>query len=422
MARSAVIIGGGVIGLCTAFALQRRGAQVTVIDAGPREQAASHVNAGWVCPSLSEPVPAPGLTAQSLKWMLKSDSPLYIAPRADPAFLRWLAAFWRNCNARQYAAGTAATAELARRTFERYDDLAEHGVEFEEHRDGLLFAYVHEAALHHDHANLAQLAPFGVEMPPLLTGDEARAFEPALSRSVSGGYWLRQERSVRPDTLVTGLWRRLEFGGADMRPGERVVGMGAANGLVRSVVTDAASYAADVVVVAAGAWTPQVVAPLGIRVPIEGGKGYSIDLAPPPPLPDPISHPLYLHETRVAITPMNGMLRLAGTMELSGLNHRFRPERLRALVDRTGEAIAGWPDRIDLDAPGVRRWNGLRPLTPDGLAVIGWAKGWRNLAIASGHSMMGVTLAPATADALAEQIDTGRVPEVLRPFDPARFA
>ncbi len=421
MTRSAIIIGGGVIGLCTAFALQRRGVQVTVIDAGPREQAASHVNAGWVCPSLSEPVPAPGLTAQSMKWMLKSDSPLFIAPRADPDFLRWLLAFWKNCNAEQYVAGTAATAALAERTMALYDDLRAQGVEFEEHQDGLLFAYLHEAALHHDHANLDTLAPFGVEIPPILSGEEARELEPALSRNVTGGYWLRQERSVRPDSLVSGLWRRLEINGAEMRRGERVVGMGGSSGLVRSVITDRASYDAEVVVAAAGAWTPQVVAPLGVKLPIEGGKGYSIDFTPPPALPSAIRHPLYLHETRVAITPLDGMLRVAGTMELSGLNHHIRPERVRALVSRTGEVIAGWPSQVNLDAPGVRVWNGLRPLTPDGLAVIGWARGWRNLAIASGHAMMGVTLAPATGEALAEQIVTGRAPEILEPFDPARF-
>ncbi|MGI9253532.1 MAG: NAD(P)/FAD-dependent oxidoreductase [Thermomicrobiales bacterium] len=422
MAGSAIIIGGGVIGLCTAFALQRRGARVTVIDAGPRERAASHVNAGWICPSLSEPVPAPGLAQQSARWMLKSDSPLYIAPRTDPAFLRWLAAFWRSCNAAQYTAGTAATAALAEQTMTQYDALRAAGVEFEEHRDGLLFAYLHEDALQHDYQNLDTLAPYGVEIPPILSGDEARDLEPSLSRLVAGGYWLRQERSVRPDTLVAGLWRRLEINGATMRPGETVVGMGATNGKVRSVITDLASYDADVVVVAAGAWTPQVVAPLGVKVPIEGGKGYSIDFTPPPPLPAPIQHPLYLHETRVAITPMDGMVRVAGTMELSGLNHIVRPERVRALVSRTGEVIAGWPENIATSGPGVKVWHGHRPLTPDGLAVIGWAKGWRNLAIASGHAMMGVTLAPATAEALADLIDTGRRPDILRPFDPARFA
>ena len=421
MARSVVVIGGGVIGLASAYSLRRLGAEVTVIDAGPRELAASHVNAGWVCPSLSEPVPAPGLTAQSMKWMLRSDSPLYIAPRAEPDFLRWLLAFWRSCNAAQFRAGTEATAALAQRTMELYDGMRAAGVAFEQHTDGLLYAYLHEDALRHDHDTLHSLEPYGFTVPPVLDGAAVRDLEPALSRNVVGGFWLEQERSVRPDTLVSGLWDWLAANGATMREGERVVGLGGANGTVTTVVTDAASYAADAVVVAAGAWTPQVLGTVGVKMPIEAGKGYSIDFTPPPALPHAITHPLYLHESRVAVTPMDGMLRLAGTMELSGLNHVVRPERVRALVSRTGDVIAGWPDPVNLEAPGVQVWHGPRPLAPDGLPVIGWAKGWRNLAVASGHSMMGVTLAPATGEAVASLICHGRPPEVIRPFDPGRF-
>jgi D-amino-acid dehydrogenase len=136
-----VIIGGGVIGLCIAFALDQRGVPVMVLDAGPSERAASHVNAGWLVPTLAEPVPAPGLIATSLKWMLRSDSPLYIRPRLDPAFLRWTLRFWRHCNARDYHAGTEATAALGQRALACYDAMWEAGVRYEEHRDGLLFAY-----------------------------------------------------------------------------------------------------------------------------------------------------------------------------------------------------------------------------------------------------------------------------------------
>lgn len=421
MARSVVVIGGGVVGLCCALALERRGARVTVVDAGPRERAASHVNAGWIVPTLADPVPAPGLVAQSLRWMVRSDSPLYIAPRFNPAFLRWLLAFWRACNARTARAGTAAVAAFGARTMALFDDLRADGVAFEEHRDGLLFAYRDPAALRHDHAGLETLRPFGFDVPPPLTGDEARRLEPSLSDAIAGGYWLSGQRSVRPDSLVSGLLTRLAEGGTALRLGEAVVGFGGRRGRVESVVTDAATLPADAVVVAAGAWTPRVVAPLGIAVPIEAGKGYSIDVSPPPPLPAPIGRPLYLHEARVAITPLAGTLRLAGTMELSGLNHRIRPERVTALVTRTREAIRGWPDRLDTSGSGTRIWVGPRPLTPDGLPVIGWAKGWRNLALAGGHAMLGLTLAPATGEAIADLVCTGRAPDVIRPFDPARF-
>jgi D-amino-acid dehydrogenase len=139
-----------VIGLCCAVALHQRGAAVTVLDSGPPERAASHANAGWIVPSLAGPVPAPGLVATSLRWMLKPDSPLYVQPRPDPAFLRWLIAFWRRCNPRDYAAGLAAIGELGRQTLTLYDRLRAAGVTFEEHKSGLLFVYRDPRALDHD--------------------------------------------------------------------------------------------------------------------------------------------------------------------------------------------------------------------------------------------------------------------------------
>jgi D-amino-acid dehydrogenase len=419
---SVVIVGGGVIGLCTAFALRQRGAAVTVLDAGPTERAASHVNAGWIVPTLAEPVPAPGLIATSLKWMLRSDSPLYIRPRLDPAFLRWTAHFWRHCNARDYRAGTEATAALGERALALYDTLRAAGVRYEEHRDGILFAYRGQKALEHDYAALEPVRRFGFDISPPMTGDALRALEPSLSETVRGGYWLAQERSVRPDTLVGGLVEYLQEHGVSVRQGTAVSGI-ETNGLMASaVLAGDERIPADVVVVAAGAWTPRVLAPLGLRVPIEAGKGYSIDLTPPPALPAMVRRPLYLHETRVAITPLDGMIRLAGTMELSGLNHRVRPERVAAVARSAGWAICGWPEPTPLAGPGVKVWTGPRPITPDGLPVIGWLPGYRNLAVAAGHAMLGVTLATATGDAVADLITTGRAPDVIAPFSPARFA
>jgi D-amino-acid dehydrogenase len=246
-----VVVGGGVVGLCCAWALERRGAAVTVVDAGPRDHSASHVNAGWIVPSLAEPVPAPGLVGQSLRWMLRPDSPLYVAPRLDPGFLRWLLAFWRSCNAPSYRAATEATAAFGVRTMELFDALRADGVAFEEHRDGLLFAYRDPAALRHDHAGLEPLRPFGYPIPPLLSGAEARALEPALSDAIVGGFWLERERSVRPDSLVSGLLDRLEAAGTEVRLGETVVGLSASGGVVRTVVTDRGTLPAEAVVVAA---------------------------------------------------------------------------------------------------------------------------------------------------------------------------
>ena len=416
-----VVIGGGIIGLCTAFALHGRGVPVTVLDAGPAEHAASHVSAGWVTPSLAAPVPSPGLIATSLRWMLRSDSPLYIRPRLDPAFLRWTVRFWRHCNARDYRAGAEATAAFGARSLALYDAMREAGVRYEEHRDGLLFAYRTTNSLEHDYAALEPIRRFGFEISSLMDGDELRALEPSLSRTVTGGYWLPQERSLRPDSLVRGLVGYLQERGVEVRQDTPATGIETTGKTATAVFAGGQRIPAHAVVVAAGAWTPRLLKPLRAHVPIEAGKGYSIDFTPAPTLPHPVSRPLYLHETRVAITPLDGMIRLAGTMELSGLNHDVRQERVAAIARAAGWAIRGWPEQTATSGPGVRIWNGPRPMTPDGLPVIGCLPGYRNLVVASGHAMLGLTLGPATGEAVAELIVSGRAPDVIAPFDPARF-
>jgi D-amino-acid dehydrogenase len=417
-----VVVGGGIIGLCTAFALHQRGVPVTVLDAGPAEHAASHVNAGWIVPTLAAPVPSPGLIATSLRWMLHSDSPLYIRPRLDPAFLRWTLGFWRHCNARDFLAGTEAIAAFGARSLALYDAMREAGVRYEEHRDGLLFAYRTSQALEHDYAALETVRRFGFEISPIMSGDELRALEPSLSETVSGGYRLPRERSVRPDSLVRGLIAYLQERGVEVRGEAPVSGIETADGKVTGVVAGGQRIPAETLVVAAGAWTPRLLKPLRVPVPIEAGKGYSIDFAPAPDLPEPVRRPLYLHESRVTITPLEGMIRLAGTMELSGLNRDVRQERVAAIARAAAWAIRGWPAQAPVSGPGVRIWNGPRPMTPDGLPVIGRLPGYRNLVVASGHAMLGVTLAPATGEAVADLITTGDAPEAISPFDPGRFA
>ncbi len=411
-----MIVGGGVIGLSVAHALHRCGLPVTVVDAGPPARAASHGNAGWITPALSGPVPAPGLMRSSLGWMLRSDSPLYVRPRADPGFLRWLIGFWRHCNTRAYQHGLAATAALNAQTMPLFDAMRADGVEFEEHRQGLAIVYRSRHELEHDYAGLDALRVLGFPKPPLLDGDELRSMEPVLTEAIVGGYGFDQDRSVRPDSLVAGLTHWLREAGVDLRLATAVTAIEHQRGRVSMVVTDTGPIAAAAVIVCAGAWTPGVMRLAGVRVPIEAGKGYSLDVASPP-APQP-RRPLYLHEARVAVTPLDGMVRLAGTMELSGLHDRINPARVAA-VHRAGvAALRGWP----ADSASATVWTGSRPMTPDGLPVIGRAPGFANLLMASGHAMLGVTLAPATAAALADLYLSGRTPDVLQPFDPARFA
>jgi D-amino-acid dehydrogenase len=407
-----------VIGLCAAYWLQKRGCRVTVLDAGSPGGACSKGNAGWIVPCLSGPVPAPGVVKSSLRWMLRSDSPLYIKPRLEAEFIRWLLTFWRHCNARDYRAGLEAVGELNRRTMPLYDELRASGVEFEMHCDGLLFAYRSAEELEHDLAGFAMLEPYGYCNPAPLRGEELHCLEPALADSVIGGYWFPQERHVYPESLMAGLVDVLLEDKVDLRTHTGVSGFRGYGRRIHAVEAGGDSVEADAVVVAAGAWTPAILSLVKATLPIEAGKGYSIDYAPSP---CPIQHALYLHEARVAVTPLHGMTRLAGTMELSGTNTDIVPERVAALAHAANRYLCDWPIEETPTTNISPAWTGMRPLTPDGLPVIGVVPGFDNLVVASGHSMLGVTLGPATGEAVSELVVTGREPEVLRPFHPSRF-
>ncbi len=420
---STIIVGGGFIGLCTAIALQGRGVPVTLVDAGPPERAASHGNAGWIVPAFSGPVPAPGLVGTSLRWMLRPDSPFYLQPRADLDFVRWLLAFWRRCNQRDHRSGLEATMALNARTMDLFDAYRDRGIAFEEHRDGILYAYHSAQEMERDHAALDLLRPFGYAPPPLLDGAAIREHEPALTDGTLGGYWLAQERHVRPDSLVRGLnaWLAARPSGVRLLDGVQVTGFissgrAAAGRRITVVETTHGPIAAESVIVCAGAWTPRVVrlADPTVWIPIEAGKGYSLDFIPPP---RPVRVPIHLHEARVVVTPLDDRIRLAGTMELSGINHRLVPARIAAISRAGARSLRDWP----ADASTAVAWTGMRPLTPDGLPVIGMVPGWTNFVVASGHAMLGLTLAPATGEAVADLLTTGRPPEVLQPFSPARF-
>lgn len=407
-----VIIGAGAIGLATAWELSRRGEEVVVVDRHEPGWASSSGNAGWITPSISTPLPAPGLVATSMKWMLRSDSPLYIQPRLDPRFAAWLTRFWRNCSPRAFQAGTAAMAALNDRTMPLFDEWLEHGIDFEMHEKGLLFLGLSREPVERFAESMAYLGQFGYERPKVLSRAELLDIEPHLGAAVASGFHVKEERHIRPETLTSGLVNRLKAEGVEIRSGVNVTGAETWAGAIAGVQTASGSIAAEKVLIAAGAWSGRVAQRFGVHVPIEAGKGYSITIDNPK---HKLSHPLDLIEARAAITPFENSLRLAGTMELSGLNLRVRQERVDA-IRRVGDRYLG-----DWRGGTEKVWVGMRPLTPDGLPVIGQVPGREGLFVAGGHQMLGITMAPVTGEAIAELMTTGTSKVDLRPFNPGRF-
>ena len=414
MSDRVVVIGAGVVGLCAAYSLEKRGWKVTVIEARTPGYGASRVNAGWVCPAHSDPVPAPGLVRQSLKWMRRPDSPLYIKPRPNPDMARWLYTFWRQCNARSYESGTGAMAELSRQAFALLDEMTASGVVFEEHRTGIIHVYEDPSKLERRYHEFEQLEQFGVDLSEPLVGDDLRQLEPSLSDRVLAGFWVRQERQLRPGTFSDGLAAYLNERGVEIRTGASVTGFDIDGNRVTNVRLDKGRLETDAVLIAAGVWSPALAKMARRRIPIQAGKGYALDYTPSPV---EIRHALHVDAGRHAVTPFNGMVRLAGTMEFSGINERIRPERVEAIIRSAARTFRGWPTDLRIPVIGA----GLRPMAADGLPIIGWLPGYKNLAIASGHGMLGFTLAPSTGDALAELMTTHAMPATLTPFNPDRF-
>ena len=408
------VVGGGVIGLCSAYALARRGAAVTVIDRDRCGASTSSGNAGWVTPGLAAPVPAPGVVRQALRWMLDPESPFLVRPRLDPAFLAWGIRFWRAGSATRHRAGLRATLDLARPTTELFDALEADGVDFEMHRDGLLYLVRSAGAVESWRAMYDELAALGFDgQVELLDRDGVRALEPGVAGSVEAGLIARLERHVRPESLMSGLRRALLGHGVRIEEGAEVTELIALRDGWR-IRTAAGAIDADRVVVAAGVWSRELLAPLGLRLPLEAAKGYSITAPAGGGGP---RHPLYLTEIKVGVSPFEGAVRLAGTLELAGLDLGVDHRRVRALARHTGDYLDG----LDLDG-GAVEWAGLRPLVADGLPVIGAVPGRPGLFVATGHHMLGITLGPATGEALAPLVLGDRLVDELVPLSPARFA
>ena len=408
------VVGAGVIGLCVAEALSRRGADVVVLEAATCGAAASAGNAGWITPGLSAPLPAPGTMAQALRWMPNPGSPLLVRPVPRWSFVRWSYDFWRATLPQRYGAGMAALVALSDRTLGDFDALAQRGVGFEMHADGMLFVARSERALEEEERALRAQQALGYA-GELRVVDRLAALElePALADGVRGGILAAGERHVRPETLTHGLAEHLRAGGTEIR--ERT----AVRRVVRrpggwTVDCEGATVHAERVVLAGGASTARLLSPLGVRLPLEGAKGYSITQEPPSIR---VRRPLYLLESKVGVSPFEGALRLAGTLELGATDLRLSARRVGSIARAGREYLRGW-------TPGgtQRAWAGIRPLLPDGLPAIGPVPGQAGLHVATGHGMLGVTLAPATAEVLAPAVLYGRPSLELAPFSLARFS
>lgn len=408
-----IIIGGGVIGLATAYYLRKKGNEIVVIDKGEPGFECSRGNMGWVCPSLSDPVPAPGLMMTSLKWMMKRDSPLYIKPSSVPAISGWLYHFWKHCNEASHRKGYEAGLNLSKNTLNLFDELTkDRSIEFEQYQKGLLFVFLKEDYIEEKYEGYKIVENFGLPSPIKKTKEEVIQMEPNLSDNVAGGLFLPSERHVRPESFTKALAKWLKGNGVEILSNNEVKNIIVEAGQVNAVDSAQGIIEGDQFLITAGAWAGKMLSGAGIRLPITAGKGYSLTINNPS---INFSRPLYLGDSRVTISPFKDAVRIGGTMEMSGINTNLDNRRIEGLR-RSANQYLKQPISGKEQA-----WAGMRPMTPDGLPILGSVPEINNLFVATGHAMSGISMSLSTGLAMADLMSEGNSEINLKPFAADRF-
>jgi D-amino-acid dehydrogenase len=409
MGNKILIIGGGVVGLCTAYYCARSGFSVTVVERkSAQRDGCSFGNAGMIVPSHFVPLAAPGAVSLALKWMWNPASPFYIKPRLNVDLFSWGFKFWRAATAAHVRRAAPLLRDLAltsRASFEEFATLLDNN--FGLVRKGLLLLCKGQHTLEEESKTAEQARALGIPAD-ILDAKQTAALDPGARLDISGAVYFPLDCHFTPGRFMDALQQRLENNLAvNFIWDSEVAGLRIENGRRISAikVSGGKEIEADEFVLCGGSWSPELARQLGLKIPIQAGKGYSLTLPQPRQLPQICS---ILAEARVAVTPMDGALRVGGTMEVAGLNEDINPVRVRGIVD---SFCNYFPEFKAEDFAGIRPWRGLRPCSPDGLPLIGRAAKFSNFSTATGHAMLGMTLGPATGKLIAE-ILSGKKPSL----------
>ena len=417
MSKSVLIIGAGVIGLSTAYYCARKGHRVTVLERnGAQRDGCSFGNAGMIVPSHFVPLAAPGMVKLGLKWMWNPESPFYIKPRCNGELFDWGIKFWRAANAGHVRRSAPLLRDLnfaGRALFEEF--AAETGNESGLVTRGLLMLCKTQHALDEEAIFAAQANRLGVPAE-VLDARQTAKLDPDVNMEVTGAIYFPKDAHLSPDRHLATLQRQCGQAGVKFGWNDEVTGLVVRENRIAAVRTTHGEFSADEIILCGGSWSPVIARELGLKIPIQAGKGYSLTLAQPRELPRLCS---IFTEARMAVTPMGNSLRFGGTMEIAGLNEDINPVRVRGIIN----AVAGYfPKFTPADFANVPPWRGLRPCSPDGLPYLGRTAKYSNLILATGHAMMGMSLSLITGRIVGE-IVSGEPPAFdLSLLSPDRYA
>ena len=410
MKKEVVIIGGGIIGLCSAYFLLKEGHKVTVIDKSEMNDGASYVNAGYLSPSHIIPLAAPGMMKKGLKWMFNPSSPLYIKPRLDIDFLKWSWAFNKMCTSKHVNDSISVIKNIAEFSQELYNEITlTEGFKFHHDKIGLLMLCNSEKGLESEIkiAEIAKKAGLKVEV---LNSKEVQKLEPDVELNTFGATNYVNDSHCTPTEFMEEMKAFLKKSGASIFKGEEVIDIKAKNSKVVEITTRTQTLKADEFVLTAGTWTSIFLKKLGIDLLLQAGKGYRINSLKP----TGIKMPAILVEANAAVTPMNGFTRFAGTMEIAGFDTSINKVRVEAIAN----SVKNYYSIIEITKEEKQQASfGFRPLSADGLPYIGKHDKFENLTIATGHAMLGWTMGAGTGKLVSEVVSNSKPSLNMKPFN-----
>ena len=410
-----IIIGGGVIGICSAYYLSSHGLKVTVLDKGKIGHGSSFGNCGLIVPSHSIPLAAPGVILQGLKWMFDSTSPFYIKPRFNYELILWLWKFMKACNQKRANQGIEVLVKLTKESMNLYEQIMDANPELDcsFRKDGLLMVYKtaegYSLGLH----EAEEVGAHGIESQSM-TNQELQRFEPGLREDVHGGVYYPDDGHFDPYKFVSQLSNLVKSKGIEIVEDTEVQDLIVSGNKISKVVTSNKEYTPDWTVITAGAWSPILSKKTGVKLPVQPAKGYSLSYNR---VGLSIKTPMLLSEAKIGVNPVIDGIRLAGTLELTGIDSSINEKRVQAIVDGANQYLAG--DSAKFEVTNV--WTGMRPVTPDGLPVIDRVPDVENLIVATGHAMLGMTMGPVTGKAVSEIVVGDHNSMDLMPLNFGRF-
>ncbi|MDL5511762.1 FAD-dependent oxidoreductase [Arenibacter sp. M-2] len=414
MKKNVLIIGGGIVGLCSAYFLHKEGHNVTLLDKSDISSGASFVNAGYITPSHIIPLASPGMILKGIKWMFNSSSPFYMQPRWDTDFFKWSWYFHKSSTKEKVALAIPLIKEiniLSRELFTAIKNTGDLG-DFQLERKGLLMLYKTDAEGEHEMEVAKKASYLGLEVNSL-DKKALNKLQPNLTMDVKGAVHYECDGHTTPTEFMKKMLDYLKRSGVIIKTNEEVTDIVTDNGRITTVITDKTQYSPEEIVLAAGSWSEKLSKKMNLKLPIQAGKGYSINVA----RPTGITIPAILMEAKVAVTPMAEYTRFAGTMEFSGINDIIKKQRVEAIA----KAVSQFYPEIEINTKEIGdAKSGLRPVSPDGLPYIGKCSSLKNLTIATGHSMMGWSLGPVTGQLVSEIISDKKTSMDINGFSPNR--